>query len=183
MSESNLKIQKMKKSSGTAQILAKIIKILCIAVSVIAIGCGCWFIGARSYFDQEFAKAAAVGAFTEEEFRMQFSGSFLEEVLDLVKIDSTAVSLGISLIVLGILLICFSVMMHFIGKVFWEIKESYSPFQPEIVKNLKVVFVLITLFTLESSLLLGALVGFSLWCVLQIFEYGCELQRQSDETL
>lgn len=94
-----------------------------------------------------------------------------------------AVTLAVYLMVLGIILICFAVVSHFLGKVFAEIKESYTPFRPEIVRNLKVVFVLVTVLTLRSSLLIGAIVGFSFWCMFQIFEYGCELQKQSDETL
>lgn len=48
---------------------------------------------------------------------------------------------------------------------------------------MKVAFIMITLFSLESNLLIGITVGFSLWSVVNIFEYGCELQKQSDETL
>ena len=55
--------------------------------------------------------------------------------------------------------------------------------KPKTVKELKVVFVLIAIFSLKSSLLAGLLVSLALWCVIQIFEYGCELQRESDETL
>lgn len=183
MSESNVKIEKIQKSSNVALILVRITKIFCIVMSVIAIVCGCLMIGMKSYLDQEFDKAIETGAFTEEDLRIQFDGGFLEGILELEKVESIALTVGVYVIVAGIMLICFAVVMHFVGKVFQNIKESYSPFRPEIVKNLKVAFVLITVLVLQNSLLIGAVVGFSLWCVLQIFEYGCELQRQSDETL
>lgn len=34
-----------------------------------------------------------------------------------------------------------------------------------------------------NSLFFGALAGIAFWCVYCILDYGCELQRQSDETL
>lgn len=182
MSESNVKIQKIQKTSKTALILVKVAKVFCIAMSVVAIGCGCGFIGAKDYLDHELAKAIGTGELAAEDLYIN-AGGFLDGALNLTKVDSVAVTLGVYLFVLGIILICFSIVLHFMGKVFKDIMESYSPFRPEIVRSLKVVFVLITILVLRSSLLIGAIVGFSLWCVFQIFEYGCELQRQSDETL
>lgn len=110
---------------------------------------------------------------------------FLEETMlkSLLEQDNFAMVIGLELLVAGAMLICFVVVVHFVGKVFKEMKESYSPFQPSIIKSLKVVFVLVTLLALSSSLATGLIVGLALWCVIHIFEYGCELQRQSDETL
>ncbi len=183
MSESNVKIEKIQKSSNVALILVRITKILCIVLSVIAIVCGCVIIGMKSYIDQEFDKAAEEGAYAKEELEVLLDGGFLENIFVPENMESIAMTLGVYVIVAGIMLICFAVVMHFVGKVFRNIKESYSPFRPEIVKNLKVAFVLITVLVLQSSLLIGAVVGFSLWCVCQIVEYGCELQKQADETL
>lgn len=182
MSESNVKIQKIQKASKTALILVKIAKVLCIVASVITIGCGIGFIGAHNYLDQEFAKAIESGELEADDVYIN-AGGFLDGALNLEKVDSVAMTLGGYLMALGGILICFSIVLHFVGRVFKDIMESYSPFRPEIVKSLKVVFVLIIVLTLQSSLLIGAIVGFSLWCVFWIFEYGCELQRQADETL
>ena len=83
----------------------------------------------------------------------------------------------------GGMLAAMAVMLHFIGRIFRDFRESYSPFQPGLVKELKIVFVLIAVFSFKTSLLVGFLVSLALWCVIQIFDYGCELQRESDETL
>lgn len=182
MSENNLKIQKIKKSSHTALILARIAKIFSIVMSVAAIGCGCGLIGLNGYLDQEIERALGEGTLTAEELYIN-AGGLLDTALNLSKVDSISVTLGVYLCVIGIMLICFAIVFHFMAKVFREIGESYSPFRPEIVKNMKVVFVLVTVLVLRSSLLIGVIICFSLWCILQIFEYGCELQRQSDETL
>lgn len=182
MSESSLKIQKIQKSSNVALVLVRISKIFCIAMAVAAIGCGCGLIGAQNYLDQELAKALEEGTLTMDELYVN-GGGFLDGAINLAKADSVSETLGAYLLVLGAVLICLAIIFHFMAKVFRDIKESYSPFRPEIVKNMKVVFVLITVLVLRSSLLIGVVIGFSLWCILQIFEYGCELQRQSDETL
>lgn len=182
MNENNLKIQKIKKSSHTALILVRIAKIFSIAMSVVTIVCGFVLIGMKGYLDQEIESALGEGVLTAEELYIN-RGGFLDTALNLTKVDSISVTLGVYFCVIGIILICLAVVFHFVAKVFHDIEESYSPFRPEIVKNMKVVFVLVTVLVLRSSLLIGAVIGFSLWCILQIFEYGCELQRQSDETL
>lgn len=104
-------------------------------------------------------------------------------IIDLAAIESPAVELGVILIVTAVLLICFTVVLHFVAKVFQSLKKNDSPFRPEVVKSLKIAFVLIALLALSNSLLIGAIVSLSLWCIFLIFEYGCELQQQSDETL
>lgn len=182
MNENNLKIQKIKKSSKVALILARVAKIFCIVMSVLIIGCGFGFMCAKNFLDQSIERALGEGTLTAEELYVNGSG-FLDTALNLGKVDSVAVTLGAYLILMGAILICLAIIFHFMVKIFKGIMESYSPFRPVIVKNMKVVFVLITLLTLRSSLLIGVVMGFSLWCILQIFEYGCELQRQSGETL
>ncbi|MCM1126388.1 MAG: hypothetical protein NC429_07935 [Lachnospiraceae bacterium] len=186
MSESDTKvaakIAKIKKSSNAALIVVKILKTFCIIMTVVSIGCGCAFIAAKDYIDQEFARALETGELELDEIYIN-AGGFLDSALNMAEVESVAVTVGTYLFAIGIVLICFSVLAHCMGKIFKDIKESYSPFQQEIIKNFKVVFVLITLLALYNSLLIGAAIGFSLWCMFWIFEYGCELQRQSDETL
>ena len=80
-------------------------------------------------------------------------------------------------------LILFVVTLHFVEKTFKEIQESDSPFRPAILRNLGLPFILITLMSASSGLFFGAVVGIALWCVYCILDYGCELQKQSDETL
>lgn len=182
MNESNVKIQKIQKTSRIAGGIAKFAKIFFIVMSVVMLGGGCGFIGARDYLDKALGQALMEGELTADELYVS-AGGLLDGAVNLAKVDSVSVTLGVYLIVMGFVLIGFSIIMHFLGKAFKEIRESYSPFRPEVIKCLKVVSVLTTLFALDNSLLIGAIIGVSMWCVLQIFEYGCELQRQSDETL
>lgn len=177
MRESDLKIEKIQKSSNVAAILTKVVKIICIVMAVLTMVSGCILIGAQDYINREMEAAVESGVMSADEIAAYGIVMFFVENGDFAE------TVGADMIVVGAMMICMAVIMHFVGKVFRDIKESYSPFRPEIVKSLKVAFVLITLLCLESSLLIGAVIGFSLWCVIHIFEYGCELQKQSDETL
>ncbi len=142
---------------------------------------GCILIGAQDYINREMEAAVESGVMSADKIAAYANGSGI--VMSFVENGDFAETVGAYMIVVGAMMICMAVIMHFVGKVFRDIKESYSPFRPEIVKSLKVAFVLITLLCLESSILIRVVIGFSLWCVFHIFEYGCELQKQSYETL
>ena len=78
--------------------------------------------------------------------------------------------------------------------IFKDISQDSSPFELKHVKRIKkiaIFFFVISLldfqstgftfsFTLNFIGIVGALM---LWCISLIFEYGCQLQRESDETL
>ena len=185
MSESNSKIEKIQKSSKTALLVINIAKIFCIACAVIAIVVGCIVIGMRTQFGHEFQTAIDEGTIVREDI-MNFAkiGVDYEKFMEGKLADSEiGIVLGTYILTIGIVSICMAVVLHFVSKVFKDFCKSYSPFQPGIIKNLKITFVLRTVFVLKSSLLIGAIVGLAAWCVINIFEYGCELQKQSDETL
>lgn len=179
MKEEKSIIEKIQKTCGIGCIITNIFKIFGIVMSVVVILMGGVFVGVNARINQVLKEAVGV------ESHMLDGMGFLEETMlkSLLEQDNFAMVIGLELLVAGAMLICFVVVVHFVGKVFKEMKESYSPFQPSIIKSLKVVFVLVTLLALSSSLATGLIVGLALWCVIHIFEYGCELQRQSDETL
>ena len=186
MSDGNLKVQKIQKSSRIALKAARAVKVILIVAAVLALSTGAMMIAFQDPINREVEKAVSRGDFTREEImpRLEDSAGFeMHLVAHLTRDGYFSEVLGTYLFTIGIMLGLFAVVMHFIGKVFQEIQVSYSPFQPGIVKSVKVAFIMITLFSLESNLLIGITVGFSLWSVVNIFEYGCELQKQSDETL
>ena len=174
----NTGIDKIQKSSNAALIVARICKIFCIVIATIVFVVGILCFGS---LNEELNKALQVGEsmpdITDTGMFFGFGNQLAQQW------DNYAVTLGIYLITVGVIMVILAVLMHFITKIFKDIKEGYSPFQLSIVKNMKIAFVIITLLSLNNSLLIGALIGFSLWCVIYIFEYGCELQKQSDETL
>lgn len=181
----NTKIEKIQKSSNAALVVAKIVRIFAIVMAVILFLAGAVFIGMSDFLNKEFAKAVKAGALLDGELEIGMAGmaGAVDLLIQRILPDNIAVSLGIDMFVMGVIMVILAVLMYFVGRVFKDMKEGYSPFQPSIIKNMKIAFVIITVLSLDSSLLIGALIGFSLWCVINVFEYGCELQRQSDETL
>lgn len=182
MSESNLKIEKIQKSSKIAQTVTNILKIFCIVCAVIAVLTGCIIIGLRNPINNELQKAVESGALDEEEILSMGDGDAII-FQNLLEDGYIAETLGAYVITVGVIVICMAVVLHFVSRVFKDFRESYTPFTPGVLKNLKITFVLLTIFTLRSSLGIGIIVGLASWCVINIFEYGCELQKQSDETL
>lgn len=181
MSEHNKKLENIKKSGNVAMILAKIAKIICIVGAAICIVCGIGLIAFHSTVNEELHRAEAEGKIDLNDLILEFNVGGLNMSLD----DSDRISetLGMFLLLTSIFSVVFAVLLHFTGRVFKKIKESDSPFRRSILKDMRVVLVLITLLALQSSILIGVMVGFSLWCIYSVFDYGCELQQQSDETL
>lgn len=78
--------------------------------------------------------------------------------------------------------------------IFRDMRRDDSPFEMKQVKRIRkiaVLFFIISMMDFESqgfsmSLtlnLLGIVGALMFWCISLVFEYGCELQLQSDETL
>lgn len=178
MKEERSIIEKIQSKSRMGMVVTNIIKSFCIVCSILMILTGGVLVAANDQINAEFEKASYSGE--ELEDMSPLESALLRSLLDEGDI---ATLLGVKLIVLSVMLIFIAVTLHFVGKVFKEIRESYSPFRRDIIKNLKVAFVLVTLLVLQRSLGIGLIVGVFLWCVIHIFEYGCELQRMSDETL
>lgn len=186
MNEQNNKLEKIKKSSNVALIVTRIGKIFMIAMAVIVCLCGIGCIAADVLGGERLYEE--IGRAAPEEFmmtvNMQLFGFDIKvsDVISTIDIGWLG-ELGAYLIGLCVLLVFFAVMLHLVAKTFREIRDSDSPFRPVILKNLSLPFILITLLALMESLFFGAVVGIAFWCVYCILDYGCELQRQSDETL
>ena len=71
-----------------------------------------------------------------------------------------------------------------IGTLFRNINKDYSPFIPENVKLIKIIAVFVAVIVLlETGIIPAILIGLMLWAVALLFDYGCELQNESDEIL
>lgn len=182
MSENGSKIEKIQKSSKIAQAVTNIIKIFCIVCAVLMFLAGCILIGFRNPINDELQKRIENGTLDEEEilFMGDENAAMFQNLLEDGYVAETH---GTYAFTMSVIIACMAVVLHFVSKVFKDFRESYTPFTSGILKNLKIALVLLTVFTLRSSLGIGLIVGLASWCVLNIFEYGCELQKQSDETL
>lgn len=179
MNGENLKIGKIKRSSKIALTVTNITKVFAIMAAAVCVLGGIVMFKYRDQINEALASEIADETIRERDMRT------LEQFVGITVVESGrgAQALMAETFTAGIVMICMAVVLHFVGKIFRDIQESYTPFRPEIIKNLKIALVLITVVELKSSLLIGLLIGLAAWCVICIFEYGCELQKQSDETL
>ena len=183
MNGENDKLNKIKKSSNTALILTRITKIFCIAMAIVCVITGGVMLAFHDWLNEELAKAELSGDFSREELMQTMHNNFGISFDWLIERNSVGEALGIYIIVAGIEIIILAVIMHFVGKIFTELRDEDSPFRKTVSRNMRIPFVLITLVILRNSLLIGAVTGLALYCVYEVFEYGAELQRLSDETL
>jgi hypothetical protein len=75
------------------------------------------------------------------------------------------------------------VMLRMVIKLFTRIRESKSPFTEDVVKIIKVLAILLGLVVGVDNSILGVVIAFVIYTFALIFQYGTELQNQSDETL
>lgn len=158
----NTGMEKIQKSSNAALIAARICKIFCIVAATIVFVTGILLVGSlNDYLNEELSKARQAGEAMPEFDDMGILLGLGSQLAS--QSDNYGTALGIYLITVGVSLAVLAVLMHYIGKIFQDIKEGYSPFRQSIIKNMKIAFVIITLLSLNNSLLIGVLIGFSLW--------------------
>ena len=93
-------------------------------------------------------------------------------------------AMTIFLVFLIVLTLASAYLFRKIGTLFRNINEDYSPFIPENVKLIKIIAVFVAVFMLlETSIVPAVMSGLMIWAVALLFDYGCELQTESDEIL
>lgn len=183
MTEVNTKIEKIKKSSKAAYVVTNVLKIFLIVCSMLSILAGMLVIGLGDVLNRGLGRAFESGELTagdleafEELFERELGRRLIEE-------GNYSLAIGIYAVIFGITVILLALVLHFVSRIFKDFMESYSPFQQGILKNLKIALALIVVYTAQSGIGMALVIAMASWCVISIFEYGCELQRQSDETL
>jgi len=173
-------IEKIQKTSKRVLLITNIAKIFCIVMGIIIILAGVICLATTKQINEQVVQEVNSGAVVISDV---FDGMSDEMTRDILDKGYTAYVFVAYVVTAGLILFGLAAIFHFIGKIFKDLKESYSPFVPGVVKDLKIAFVIITVISVLNSLLIGLITGLALWCVLHIFEYGCELQKLSDETL
>ena len=88
------------------------------------------------------------------------------------------------LIMLIVLTLASAYLFRKIGTLFRNINKDYSPFIPDNVKLIKIIAVFVAVIVLlEAGIVPAILIGLMLWAVALLFDYGCELQNESDEII
>lgn len=95
-----------------------------------------------------------------------------------------AYSAVFSLAYFGGMFLFFTILLAMFSKIFKLINDAQTPFAEDVKKLLRSCFIFISIMlVVTASTMIAVVVVPILWCVYNIFSYGCELQRQSDETL
>ena len=93
-------------------------------------------------------------------------------------------AMAIFLVLLILFTLACAYLFRKIGTLFKNMNKDYSPFIPENVKLIKFIAVFVAVILLiEAGLIPAILIGLILWAVALLFDYGCELQTESDEIL
>ncbi len=204
MSNENIKLAKIKKSCHVASIITKIMFVLCIVGTVIAIGTGIYFIADRKNLNDAYEQAAEVGSIdiTKElgDITVHLVKINYSDVLNpdsLKNIDSSipavkeslqetpySLSIAFHLMIIGGSVFLLTVAMFLLNKVFKIIEEEDTPFSDKVLKTLLVSLLIIdVIVAMSAGIGFGALAGLITWALYTIMDYGRTLQIQSDETL
>jgi len=93
-------------------------------------------------------------------------------------------AMTIFLVFLIVLTLASAYLFRKIGTLFRNINKDYSPFIPENVKLIKIIAVFVAVIVLlETGIVPAIMIGLMLWAVALLFDYGCELQNESDEII
>ena len=93
-------------------------------------------------------------------------------------------AMAIFLVMLIVLTLASAYLFRKIGTLFRNINKDYSPFVPENVKLIRIIAVFVAVIVLlETGIVPAIVIGLMLWAVALLFDYGCELQQESDEIL
>ncbi len=204
MSNENIKLAKIKKSCHVASMITKIMFVLCIVGTVIAIGTGIYFIADRKNLNDAYEQAAEVGSMDiTKEFgkinvhlvRINYNDVISPEALKNVDSSIPAVkevlnetpyslSIGLYLMIIGGSIFLLTVAMFLLNRVFKIIEKEETPFSDKVLKNLLVSLLIIdVIIAMSAGIGFGALAGLITWALYTIMDYGRTLQIQSDETL
>ena len=204
MSQENIKLERIKKSSHVAGIVTRIVFILCVVASMILIVTSIVMIADRTNMNEQI-KAGIEGAndvdvtkkvgpvnvhllrFSKDSFditkyqKIESSIPALEKALS----DTPySLSLGFTLLTAGLNVVLLAIAMFQLYSVFDIIGKEDSPFTPRVLKKLLFALIVIDIvIAFTSGLGTAAIAGLVTWALYTIMDYGRLLQTRSDETL
>lgn len=183
MNETKIKIKQM---SEKVIKFSKIARILCI-IGIIGSTIGasaCTYIRysttAQQYIIEHADIFDGITVNDSSKHLLTFSSdavSFSENIYD-------ALTQGIENCVEAIIaLVLTIILLKFLCRLFAKIIDSDSPFREDLLADIKKIFIIVGILCFSSSIILGIVMVFVLICLFNMFKYGCELQKESDETL
>ena len=194
--ESNVKLEKIKKSCRAGEIVTKILFIIAVIGFICSLVAGSVILSLGSRFDAAMAESGdewnvtfGAGIARATLFGLDLGDpSKLESDIPVIQaaIEDHPYSVLTAAYLLGAAFITsvIAVMMKLIGSIFTLIRQEETPFNDKVIKRVVIVLAVtsgILLFTSGGGS--GVLGGIITWVVYTILDYGKTLQQQSDETL
>ena len=160
------KLEKLRKTSKVFAVIAKVMEVLCyILVALILL---IMVLPTGLYFGFKFDDPGMIGGIW----------NLLQNNLD------SSIAFKVFFAILIILSLIIAYVMRKINKLFKNINSEYSPFVPENVKIIKTIAIGMAIVTLiEVNIATAVVTGFVIWAIALLFDYGCELQNESDEII
>lgn len=185
MNEQNEKLESIKKRCSIAGKIVKVMRTITLIAAVLALISGFIILGSADSINPELVKQVESGRMTIET-TIRFQGIFklFIPLNDYFAPDDYAHPFGITIIVVGIVLILIAFILNSVIRIFTILKEENNPFSDKCMMQLKKSFIVIAItFFLTSSIGAGLVVTLILFCFYSIFEYGAVIQTEIDETL
>ena len=139
--------------------------------------------------------AIGILVFSGEDIKSSFLAAF-----NVTANNGTTISIAAqSLMLIDMILISFAIF--FVYAIFNEIRKGFTPFSHENTTRIKKIALLAAILSIVGSYsdalvdyytigeltwrinIIGIIVAIIIYCISLIFSYGCDLQRESDETL
>mgnify|MGYP002510755770 FL=1 len=145
--------------------------------------------------------AIGILVFSGEETKSSFLAAFDVTAINGTTISIEARSLLIMFIFMLIDTILISLAIFFVYAVFDELRKGFTPFSHENTARIKKIAIITAILSIVGSCsdalvdyytigeltwrvnIIGMIVAIIIYCISLIFSYGCDLQRESDETL
>ena len=145
--------------------------------------------------------AIGILVFLGEETKSSFLAAFDVTAINGTTISIEARSLLIMFIFMLIDTILISLAIFFVYAVFDELRKGFTPFSHENTARIKKIAIITAILSIVGSCsdalvdyytigeltwrvnIIEMIVAIIIYCISLIFSYGCDLQRESDETL
>ena len=197
MNEENVKLAKIKKSCHAGKIVTRILFIIAVVGTIMAIAGGSIILAMGKDFDNVINQATEEGYIDPDAnyilsvrvfgFSISDKESFhsdIPAIQEMLNDRPYSLIFGIYVIAMGFMVAIVAVLMKLVESVFALIETEDTPFTDKVRRRVTIVLIVTSVFllmTMNAAFgILGALVT---WVVNAILDYGKTLQIQSDETL
>lgn len=213
MNEENIKLQRVQRSSKVASIISRILFIICMVATNLALLTGIIMITNREAIDQQILESAKnpenmapnariklslgpvqFASVTREDLESgnlasTVTGNLTSDIPAVQKFfddnkNSLSLAYGLYCIVMAFAIAILTLALFFIYSAFNVINKEGNPFADKVIKKILVSMIAISVaLALSAGVGFGVLGGFLTWVIYTILDYGRTLKIQADETL